>query len=212
MSTHLVDAIVAVKLGEKWPGEPSYMTLELGGDTNCTVAATGARARDWCARGIGAKWEIVGQAARESASCSGGMLRLTGKSRTEPETFIGAYRRALAAALTFEEAAALGLRITLRLRLPTAPKDDEIGRFEYDRKALREAGRVAVAEDYYGTPTEVYAFDWRIPADLELWLKHTRNPAWFSAEVDGPERGYGLDMIRRAMASKRELPVLAVAE
>lgn len=164
--------------------------------------ATGKRARNWCARAVGAEWEVIGEAARMSASCAGGMLRLTRHSNTTPEQFIRAYRRALASVLTLQEARDLGLRLTLRLRYPTAPSKDtdagEVGRYDYDRAELRAAGRVPTGEVHYGTPTEVFAFDLANPADVALWLMHTRSPAWYSADVDGPTDGFRLDAIRQA--------------
>jgi len=204
MSTHIVDAVVAVRVTEEH-GRPVYLVAELGGDNNVTDCSTGRRARNWCASAIGEEWEVVGCAARSSASCAGGMLRLAGRSETTPEAFIRAYRKALSLAFTMEQATHLGLGITLRIRLPMTPTEDQAVGVKYRRQDLAAAGRIGKAVDHYGTAGEVFSFDCNDPADVALWLKCLVKPAWDSAEVDGPERGWALDNLLRAQVAQREL-------
>ena len=81
MSTHIVDRIEAIRFTAEVTGHyrDRYLVCELGGDNNVRCARTNRRARTWSATAIGEEWEIIGQACRFAAACSGGMTRLHGR-------------------------------------------------------------------------------------------------------------------------------------
>ena len=65
---------------------------------------------------IGEDWEVIGEACRLAASCSGGMTKLHGRV-TKPESYIRAYRKALANAATLEATRQdKSLSLTARIR------------------------------------------------------------------------------------------------
>lgn len=195
MSTHITDEIVAVQVGEEY-GRPFLIVAELGGDNNVRERDTGRRARDWCATAVGVDWGIIGEAAHIAASCAGGMLRLAKRSNTTPEAYIRAYRRALARALTVEEARAAGMTIKLRLRLFDTDED------KYARERLDKAGHPSSRTDYYKAPATVYEFALADPAQVALWQEHACGRKWHAAEIDGPDRSWPLDQLRRALRRK----------
>ena len=105
MSTRIVDRIEAIRFPKETTGHYAdrFLVAELGGDNNVRCARTGKRARSWSATAIGQEWEVIGEACRFAASCSGGMTKLRGRA-TKPESYIRAYRKALANAATMAEA------------------------------------------------------------------------------------------------------------
>ena len=105
MSTRIVDQIEAIRFPKEITGHYAdrFLVAELGGDNNVRCARTNKRARSWYATAIGMEWEVIGKACEIAASCSGGMTKLRGCA-TKPESYIRAYRKALANAKTLEEA------------------------------------------------------------------------------------------------------------
>src|SRR5208282_2434461 len=118
MSVHIVDRIEAIRFPAAAIGhyEDVFLVMELGGDNNCTNARTGRRAKSWSATCIGPVWVVVGDCCRLAAGCSGGMTKLRGRVTT-PETYIRAYRKALANSTTMQDAlVSRGLSVHGRIR------------------------------------------------------------------------------------------------
>ena len=119
MSTHIVDRIEAIRFPKEITGNYAdvFLVAELGGDNNVRCARTDRRARTWSATAIGEEWAVIGQACRFAAGCSGGMTKLHGRV-TKPESYIRAYRKALANAATMEETRRVkGLWLKARIRI-----------------------------------------------------------------------------------------------
>ena len=181
MSTHIVDRLEAVRLTAAETGwiEDIYIVAELGGDNNVRNARTGRRARDWSVTAIGPEWSVIGQACRYAAGCSGGMTKLRGRA-TKPESYIRAYRKALAnAALGFQAAAERKLRFTARTRFSA----DEEQSYQFSQLSKT---RTPEKTTWYGEPIKVFHFDLGDPADVRLWLDNRKEVAWHNAEVSGP--------------------------
>jgi hypothetical protein len=182
MSTHIVDRIEAVRFPKEATGyyEDVYLVLELGGDNNVRDSRN-RRARSWGATCIGSEWEVIGKCCRFAAGCSGGMTKLRGR-KTTPESYIRAYRKALAnAADGLTGAAERHLHVTGRIRFDRSDKNAA--------HLLREAelaGKIARDETRYGETRAVIHFDLANPADLALWYTCQHGNGWNNAEVGGP--------------------------
>ena len=180
MSTHIVDRIEAIRFPKEITGNYAdvFLVAELGGDNNVRCARTDRRARTWSATAIGEEWSVIGQACRFAAGCSGGMTKLHSRV-TKPESYIRAYRKALANAATMEETRRVkGLWLKARIRI-----EDRNG---WHYKELQEAGRTPRETTEYGTAYAIFDFDLSKPEELALWLKHCHGSGWNNAEVSGP--------------------------
>jgi hypothetical protein len=182
MSTHIVDRIEAIRFPAEATGHYAdrFLIVELGGDNNLRRASDNRRARSWSAMTIGEEWEVIGTACRLAASCSGGMTKLHGRA-TKPESYIRAYRKALANASTMETARQeKGLSLTARIRFNA---DDRKG---WHYKELVKKGRTPQETTEYGTAYAIFKFDLSCPEELTLWLAHCHGNGWNNAEVCGP--------------------------
>jgi hypothetical protein len=183
MSTHIVDRIEAIRFPKEAIGhyEDVYLVLELGGDNNVRDMRN-RRARSWGATCIGPDWGVIGNCCRFAAGCSGGMTKLHGR-QTTPESYIRAYRKALANAATgLEEAAARGLHVTGRIRVDRRDKAAA-----YHLSEAAKAGKTPRDETRYGEARAVVDFNLADPAELALWFKCQHGVGWNNAEVCGPD-------------------------
>jgi hypothetical protein len=173
MSTHIVDRIVAIKFPKDTTGHyaDQFLVAELGGDNNVTDNR-GRRARTWSATAIGQEWEIIGQACQFAAGCSGGMVKLRGRV-TKPESYIRAYRKAIAEAKSLTESE---LRIVARIQFIGSTDN-----YAYKELAKFKTPRI---EKLWGDNATI--FDFALPSELATWLQHRKQPAWHCAEVSGP--------------------------
>jgi hypothetical protein len=181
MSTHIVDRIEAIRLTPAETGRTRefYIVVELGGDNNVRNARTNRRARDWSVTAIGEEWSVIGRACELASGCAGGMVKLRGRV-TKPESYIRAYRQALANATDRKEASASRrLSITARIRFTAAQQTGY-----YYRNLLKF--RTPTDETSFGDPIKVFHFDLDKPEDMRLWLEHCQGPAWNNADVFGP--------------------------
>lgn len=189
MSTHITDRIEAVKLAKESTGcvDDFYIVMELGGDTNVRSADTGRRARHWCVTAVGMEWHVIREATERAAACAGGCLKLAGRGVTTPESYIRAYRKALAsAALGLQGAAARQLSVTGRLRFTDEDKRIYSGdrwRELNQRKAPRQTTE-------YGVEYTEFVLDLRDRDDVRLWVELQHGPAWHNATVSGPGAVY----------------------
>lgn len=184
MSTHIVDRIEAIRFPAESTGRyrDEYLVCELGGDNNVRCARTNRRARTWSATAIGEEWEVIGRACQFAAACAGGMTRLHGRE-TKPESYIRAYRKALANAATMEEARAKGIGLTARIRI----FDEKEQKWRIDElHKMGKTSRKTEEPGMYGKTYIEFTFDLSQPTDLALWLDHCHGPAWHNAEVYGP--------------------------
>jgi len=181
MSTHIVDRIEAVRFPKEVIDhyEDVFLVLELGGDNNVRDMR-GRRARSWGATCIGPEWEVIGSCCRFAAGCSGGMTKLRGRV-TKPESYIRAYRKALAKSDTLAGAASWGLHLTGRIRFDRSDKSAV-----YHLQEAIRGGKVPRDETRYGEPRAVVDFDLSDPADLALWYRCHHGVGWNCVEVSGP--------------------------
>ncbi len=181
MSTHIVDRIEAIRFPAEVTGRyrDEYLVCELGGDNNVRCARTNRRARTWSATAIGEEWEVIGRACQFAAACAGGGTKLHGR-QTKPESYIRAYRKALATAATMEEARQKGIGLTARIRI----FDEEEQKWRINE--LHKKGKTPRKAEEYGKTYIEFTFDLSQPADLALWLDNHHGPAWHNAEVYGP--------------------------
>jgi hypothetical protein len=185
MSTHVVDRIEAVRFPKEifsnWPWA-KYLVCELGGDNNCRNSRNGRRAKDWSATAIGEEYHIIYRACELAASCSGGMTKLRGRL-TKPESYIRAYRKALANAVDYTDAQRVkGLIIAPRIRFK---EGDDTGKWHYDD--LITIGRTPKAISRWGENFKVFEFDLDKPEEVAMWLGHCFGPVWNCAEIFGPD-------------------------
>ena len=183
MSTHIVDRIEAIRFPKEAIGhyEDVYLVLELGGDNNVRDQR-GRRARSWGATCIGPEWGVIGECCRFAAGCSGGMTKLRGR-RTTPESYIRAYRKALANATDgLKGAAERRLHVTGRIRFDRADRNAV-----YHLEEAVKGGKTPRDETRYGEARAVVDFDLHNPADLALWFKCHHGVGWNNAEVSGPD-------------------------
>ena len=177
MSTHIVDRIEAIRFPKEMIDhyEDIYLVVELGGDNNVRDMR-GRRARSWSATCIGSEWEVIGSCCRRfAAGCSGGMTKLHGRV-TKPESYIRAYRKALAKSDTLAGAAMWGLHLIGRIRFD---QSDESTIYHLE-EAIR-GGKVP-----HGEPRAVVDFDLSDPADLALWYRCHHGVGWNNVDVSGP--------------------------
>lgn len=182
MSTHIVDRIEAIRFPKEAIDhyEDIFLVVELGGDNNVRDNR-GRRARSWGATCIGPEWQIIGECCRFAAGCSGGMTRLHGR-QTTPESYIRAYRKALANATGLQGALVTrGLHVAGRIRF-----DREDSRAIYHLKEAEKAGKVARYDNCCGEGRDTIDFNLANPADLALWFRCHHGVGWNNAEVSGP--------------------------
>ena len=184
MSVHIVDRIEAIRFPKEVMNhyEDIYLVVELGGDNNVRDMR-GRRARSWGATCIGSEWQVIGDCCRFAAGCSGGMTKLRGRV-TKPESYIRAYRKAIATAANGIQEA--GLRRGLHL----------IGRICFDRNdksalyllcEAHKAGKTPRNETRYGGPRAVIDFHLSDSADLALWYRCHHGVGWNNVDVSGPD-------------------------
>jgi hypothetical protein len=176
MSTHIVDRIEAIRFSTEATGlsRDHYLVAELGGDSNVRDNR-GRRARTWSATAIGEEWQVIKQACEFAAGCSGGMTKLRGRA-TKPETYIRAYRKALANASTPGEAE---IRLTARIRFA----EEEKGSWHFQELSKT---RTPQTERRYGDIYSVFTFDLHKREETVLWLEHCHRAGWHNAEITGP--------------------------
>jgi len=182
MSTHIVDRIEAIRFPKEAINhyEDVYILLELGGDNNVRDMRN-RRARNWGATCIGPEWQVVGDCCRFAAACSGGMTKLRGR-KTTPESYIRAYRKAMANASNgLEEAAERGLHLTGRIRFN--PSDKAAA---YYLKIARDGGKTSRIATRFDETREVVDFNLADAAERALWYKCQHGTGWNNAEVSGP--------------------------
>ena len=183
MSTHIVDRIEAVRFPKETVGhyEDIFIVLELGGDNNVRDHRN-RRARSWGATSIGPEWEVIGDCCRKwAAACSGGMTKLRGRL-TKPESYIRAYRKALANAYVgIQSAVGYGLHITGRVRFDRA--DKAAARL---LKEAVDAGKTPRDESRFGEERAVVEFNLADKTDAALWFRCQHGVGWNNVEVGGP--------------------------
>ncbi len=187
MSSHIVDRIEAIVFRvadtHNRMDEDTYLLCELGGDSNC-FDMSGRRARDWSAVVIGPEWQVIGRCCQLAGDCSGGMLKLRGRT-VKPEAYIRAYRKAIAnAAEGLVGAGQRGLIVSGRIRMAVgATTNGEKCHFENLCKYKQPS-----IEKNYGQENYTWHLKLSDSADMKFWAENARNPAWNMAEVYGPTR------------------------
>ena len=166
-----------------------FFLVEEAGSNNCYELNCRRRSRSWACLAAGAQWECLGEVTRMAAACCGGSLCLYGHRSTTPETYIRAWRKALAAATPLADAARTGFYLQLFTRMPLEKGPD-------DRSYARErlAAQTLVAPQAGEDPfTHVKHLEWHfsaaVPEQAQLWLEtKTGGRGWHSVAVMGPHR------------------------
>jgi hypothetical protein len=188
MSTHYVDQIVAVAVPALSANGPFFIVVHQGGDNNLIDTQTNRRSKSWYPAAIGREWEVLSSACEQAAACCGGCLVLASIGRrTTPEAFIRAYRKALANALTLEQAQRGGLTVQGRVRV--LPEMAERAR---ELRALHGVdGLVVYQEKEYGQTYDAMKFSLADPKQAGRWSDVRRKPydaatvhAWDSFSID----------------------------
>jgi hypothetical protein len=109
------------------------------------------------------------------------MTKLRGRL-TKPESYIRAYRKALAdAAIGIDSAARRGLRLTGRVRFDQA--DKAAARL---LKEAVDAGKTPRDESRFGEERAVVEFNLADKTDAALWFRCQHGVGWNNVEVSGP--------------------------
>jgi hypothetical protein len=167
-----------------------YFLIEEAGSNNCYELNNRRRSRSWECLAAGGRSDCLAEVTRCAASCCGGSLVLYGRRRhTQPETYIRAWRRAIASAVPFQDARRMGFSLQLFTRLTAAEAAD--GR-KYAFDLLSKQTLVPVGQytdPYHGTTAMEWRFNASVPEQINLWLETKANGrGWHSVEADGPDR------------------------
>lgn len=167
--------------------DQSFFLLEEMGSNNCWEIGNRRRARSWNCLAVGSHYECLAGAVEFASACCGGSLVLYGRRHTEPEAYIRAWRKALAAAQTFDQAGREGFHLQLFTRM--SEEEAANGRqyaFEQLTKQtlVRPGQHTALGAD---GPVMEWRFDLAVPEQVKLWLDTRRaGRGWHSVEVYGP--------------------------
>ena len=165
--------------------EDMFFLVEEMGSNNCWEIGNRRRARDWQCSAAGAEWECLAAITRIAAACCGGSLVLYGRRRTSPEQYIRAWRRALAAAVPFDEAHKLGFGLQLFASMSEA---EAAGGRKHAFECLHAQSQVAAKRhERDGGAGWEWQFNAAVPEQVKLW-RDTRESGrgWRSVEVRGP--------------------------
>jgi hypothetical protein len=163
--------------------------VEEAGSNNCIELNSRRRARSWECLAAGSSWECLAEATRCAAACCGGSLCLYGHRDTSPETYIRAWRKAIAAAVAFSDAPRHGFHLTLFTRIPdTEAKDARKYAFEQLTSQTSIAPHRGT-DAYRGGDYTEWRFDVTVPEQVKLWLETRPSGRGFkSVETYGPGR------------------------
>lgn len=158
-----------------------WLLAEQIGSNNCWELDNRRRARSWQCRAAGAQYEVMAQAVETAAACCGGSLVLAGRRRCEPESYIRAWRRAVAEAADLSEARRLGFAVGLFVRIDPGNAER--------RHAFETLAKQSMVEPVKQENSEVLT--WRFnpgdPDQVRLWAEtRSRGPGFRCADIDGP--------------------------
>jgi hypothetical protein len=182
MSVHLLDRAVAALIPKSVTGgwADTWMLLEEGGDNNCYVTATGARARNWSCIAVGEQSDALAAVCTRSAACCGGMLRLAKSAHTEPEGYIKWWRTAMKTPVALADLGQLGIRAELMIEVDCSDAADM--RYNIENcmtKLVREPEIVTL----YGVTRMRWNIDAGNQADMSVWAEsYTKHP-WQKCRV-----------------------------
>jgi hypothetical protein len=163
--------------------------VEEMGSNNCWEIGNRRRARSWECVTTGAEYECMGAVTERASACCGGSLVLYGRRRIEPEVYIRAWRRVIAAAAQINEAPRMGFSIHLFTRM--TEEDARNGRkYAFDLLSKQTVVPVGQHTDPYNGKT---AMEWRfsinVPEQVKLWLEtRSHGRGWHSVDANGPDR------------------------
>jgi hypothetical protein len=154
-----------------------FFLLEEAGSNNLYECDNRRRVRRWECLATGAYWQCLSAVTICAAACCGGSLCLNGRRDTTPESYIRAWRKALAAAVAYTDAINHGFQLRLYVRISDAEALDSRRRdFEtLSAQALVPAHRCQDRSD--AECTEWY-FD-AVPDQIKLWLATKTNGRGF---------------------------------
>ena len=164
-----------------------FFLVEEAGSNNCYELDNRRRSRSWACHAAGAQWECLGEITRCAAACCGGSLCLYGRHNTTPETYIRAWRKAIAAAVPLADAPRLGFFLQLFTRLPLEAGLEDRS-YARERLAAQTLVPSHAGEDPF---THVKHLEWHfstgVPEQAQLWLEtRTGGRGWHSVAVMGP--------------------------
>ena len=165
-----------------------FFLMEEVGSNNCWEIGNRRRARSWQCTVAGSKHDCLAEITRCAAACCGGGLVLYGRRRTEPESYIRAWRRALAEPIPMEEAGRAGFHLQLFTRM-TREEAGEARQYAYQLLC----GQTRVKQGECLNPgTDNPSMEWRFnvsaPDEVKLWLDTRKTGrGWHSVEVCGPD-------------------------
>ena len=162
--------------------------VEEMGSNNCWEIGNRRRARSWECVAAGPEWDCLAEVTRCAAACCGGSLCLYGRRRTKPESYIRAWRKALAEAAPVLDANRLGFRLQLLRRITQAEAADGC-KYAFDQLSKQTLVTPGQYTDAYNDKTAMeWRFDLAVPEQVKLWLD-TRGSgrAWRTVEASGPE-------------------------
>ena len=182
MSVHIVDQAVAVMIPRTVTGGwwDTWLLIEQGGDNNCYVTATGARARNWSCIAVGDKSDVLAAVCKRSASCCGGSMRHRTQTHTEPERYIKWWRNAMAAPIALANLPLVGIRAELMIEINVGDAADL--NYTID-DCMRKLVREPDIADLYGVTRMRWLIDAGNKNDMSVWAEaHTRHP-WQKCRV-----------------------------
>lgn len=164
-----------------------YILLEEMGSNNCWENGNRRRARSWNCLAVGSAYECLAQAVELASACCGGSLVLYGRRHTEPEQYIRAWRKALAAAQTLDQLQPEGFGLQLFTRMS---EDEATSGRKYAFEELAKQTLVAPGKNddsHTGKPVMEWRFNLTVPEQVKLWLDTRKSGrGWHSVEVWGP--------------------------
>ncbi len=163
-----------------------YILLEEMGSNNCWEIGNRRRARSWNCLAVGSQYECLAQAVELASACCGGSLVLYGRRHTEPEQYIRAWRKTMAAAQTIDQLRPEGFGLRLFTRMSEEEANDRKYAFEQLKKQTL-VQPVPHVDPHTGRTISEWRFDLAVPEQVKLWLETRRTGrGWRSVEVWGP--------------------------
>ena len=162
--------------------------VEEAGSSNCYEIGNRRRSRDWSCMAAGGGSDCLADVTRCAASCCGGSLVLYGCRDTSPESYIRAWRKAIAAALPFGDASHNGFHLQLFVRMTeTEAANDRKYAFEMlSKQTLVPVGQHT--DPYNGKMAMEWRFSALVPEQVKLWLETRSGGRGFhSVGVCGPD-------------------------
>ena len=166
-----------------------FFLVEEVGSNNCIELDSRRRVRNWVCLAAGGRSDCLAEITRCAASCCGGSLQFYGRRDTSPESYIRAWRKALAAALPFDEAPRNGFYLQLFTRISDTDAQ------EARRYAFKQASAQTLVAPKRGKDrfTDADYTEWRfnaaVPEQVKLWLEtRTGGRGFFSVDAAGPDR------------------------